>query len=94
MTAQRARRAMALTIHTLAREPDNERAQQLIGEVRDHDAAEAPVTTLAIEKQVNTFFRLRSPTVIRKLRESFPELPEDPPPDIVFLALRELRDQW
>jgi hydroxyacylglutathione hydrolase len=79
---------------TLAREPDNERAERLIAEVRDHDGAEAPVTTLAIEKDVNTFFRLRSPTVIRKLREVFPELPEQPSPRSVFLALRELRDHW
>jgi hydroxyacylglutathione hydrolase len=79
---------------TLAREPDNELAERLIGEVRNRDAAEAPVTTLAIEKEVNTFFRLQSPTVIRKLRESFPELPDAPSPKTVFLALRELRDQW
>jgi hydroxyacylglutathione hydrolase len=52
------------------------------------------VTTLALEKEINTFFRLRSPTVIARLRESFPDLPEDPDPKTVFLKLRALRNNW
>jgi len=32
--------------------------------------------------------------VIRKLREAFPELPENPDEKTVFLKLRELRNRW
>ena len=33
-------------------------------------------------------------TVIRKLREAFPDLPENPDEKTVFLKLRELRNKW
>ncbi len=79
---------------TLDREPDNARAAELLRSVRDQDAADALVTTLAQEQEINTFFRLRSPSVIAKLRESFPDLPDDPDPETVFLKLRELRNSW
>ncbi len=79
---------------TLDREPDNDRAQQLLGEVEDQDPSDALVSTLALEKEINTFFRLHSPSVIAKLREAFPDLPEDPDPKAVFLKLRELRNDW
>ena len=49
---------------------------------------------LEVEWRINTFFRLTSPTVIAKLRESFPELPEKPDQRTVFLKLRELRNKW
>ena len=52
------------------------------------------VTTLALEKEINTFFRLHSPTAIAKLRERFRDLDEDPAPKDVFLKLRELRNDW
>ena len=79
---------------TLDREPDNTRAGTLLGEVADQDPDAALVSTLALEKEINTFFRLHSPTVIAKLREAFPDLPDDPDPKTVFLKLRELRNQW
>ena len=79
---------------TLAREPDNKNAEQMLARVRDQDPSRAMVTTLALEKEINTFFRLRSPTVIAKLRESFSDLPDDPDPKTVFLKLRELRNDW
>jgi hydroxyacylglutathione hydrolase len=79
---------------TLDREPDNERARALLDEVRDQDPARALVTTLALEKDVNTFFRLRSPAVIARLREAFPDLAESPDEKTVFLKLRELRNRW
>jgi hydroxyacylglutathione hydrolase len=47
-----------------------------------------------LEKEVNTFFRLHSPTVIKRLREAFPDLPEKPDAETVFLKLRELRNSW
>ncbi|MBX9607819.1 MAG: hydroxyacylglutathione hydrolase [Gammaproteobacteria bacterium] len=79
---------------TLAREPDNARAKALLDEVRDQDPNAPLVSTLALEKEINTFFRLRSPSVIAALREAFPNLPENPDPKTVFLKLRELRNSW
>lgn len=46
------------------------------------------------EWQINTFSRLNNPVVIAKLREVFPDLPEDPDERTVFLTLRELRNNW
>jgi hydroxyacylglutathione hydrolase len=79
---------------TLDREPDNQEAQGLLAHVEKQQPDKALVTNLALEKQVNTFFRLRSESVIRELRERFPDLPENPDPRIVFLKLRELRNSW
>ena len=80
---------------TLDREPDNEAAANLLATLEDsHDPDAALVTTLAQEKQFNTFFRLTSPSVIQRLRESFPDLGESPSPREVFLKLRELRNSW
>ena len=78
----------------LNREPDNERAQALLDRLAGQDPARAYVSTLEVERQVNTFFRLTSPTVIAKLREAFPELSENPDERTVFLKLRELRNSW
>jgi hydroxyacylglutathione hydrolase len=79
---------------TLAREPDNAAAKALLPRVERHDAAKAIVTTLADEKHINTFLRLTSPSVIAKLRESFPDLPAKPDAKTVFVKLRELRNSW
>ena len=79
---------------TLDREPDNARAAALLDDVGGQDPAHALVSTLALEKEVNTFFRLHSPSVIARLREAFPDLPDDPDPKTVFLKLRELRNSW
>jgi len=79
---------------TLNREPDNAAARALLPKVAGHDPATSLVTTLGEEKQVNTFFRLTSPSVIARLRESFPDLPEQPDAKTVFLKLRELRNKW
>jgi hydroxyacylglutathione hydrolase len=79
---------------TLDREPDNKAAQQLLGQVRQQDPRRALVTTLALEKEINTFFRLHSRSVIAQLRAAFPDLPDDPDPKTVFLKLRELRNSW
>ncbi len=58
------------------------------------DAAKALVTTLALEREINTFFRLTSRSVIQRLREAFPDLPDEPDPKTVFLSLRDLRNKW
>ncbi len=79
---------------TLDREPDNARAPGLLAEVEHQDPGAALVSTLALEKEINTFFRLHSPSVIARLREAFPDLPDDPDPKTVFLKLRELRNSW
>jgi hydroxyacylglutathione hydrolase len=79
---------------TLSREPDNRRAQEMLEKLQGQDPSSAYVSTLAVEREINTFFRLTSPSVIAKLREAFPELPENPDPRTVFLKLRELRNKW
>ncbi|ABA58222.1 Hydroxyacylglutathione hydrolase [Nitrosococcus oceani ATCC 19707] len=79
---------------TLDREPDNEQAMALLAEVKSQDPNHAFVSTLALEKEINTFFRLDNPTLITKLRETFPDLPRVPDPKTVFLKLRELRNKW
>lgn len=79
---------------TLAREPDNAAAKELLPRVAGHDPATSLVSTLREEKAFNTFFRLSSPSVIATLRESFPDLPEQPDAKTVFVKLRELRNSW
>jgi hydroxyacylglutathione hydrolase len=79
---------------TLDREPDNRRAQEMLGKLQGQDPDSAYVSTLGVEKDINCFFRLGSSSVIRRLREKFPDLPENPDPRAVFLKLRELRNTW
>jgi len=79
---------------TLDREPDNAKARAMLPAMKQQDAARALVTTLALEKEINTFFRLTSPSVIKRLREAFPDLSDNPDQKTVFLKLRELRNKW
>ena len=79
---------------TLDREPDNARAAELLSQVESQDPDDALVSTLALEKEINAFFRLHSPTVIAGLREAFPDLPDEPDAETVFVKLRELRNAW
>ena len=79
---------------TLDREPDNQKARELLPRVAGHDPEASLVSTLALEKQINTFFRLQSPGVIGRLRDDFPELGDAPDAKTVFLKLRELRNRW
>jgi hydroxyacylglutathione hydrolase len=80
---------------TLDREPDNEGALALLLDLKGtYDPDRPVVTTLALERDINTFFRLTSKTVISKLRDSFPAMTGDPAPMEVFLRLRELRNLW
>jgi len=79
---------------TLSREPDNQRAQEMLERLEGQDVNRAYVSTLGVEREINTFFRLTSPTVIAKLREAFPDLPDKPDRRTVFLKLRELRNRW
>jgi len=79
---------------TLDREPDNARAKAMLPAMEAQDPAKPLVTTLALEREINTFFRLSSKSVIARLREAFPDLPENPDAKTVFLKLRELRNKW
>jgi hydroxyacylglutathione hydrolase len=79
---------------TLDREPDNAKAEELLPSLEKQDTNRPLVTSLGLEKEVNTFFRLTSPSVIRRLREAFPDLPDNPDQRTVFLKLRELRNKW
>ena len=79
---------------TLDREPDNARAKTLLGDVAAQDPADAMVTTLGLEKEINTFFRLHNPSVISALRDVFPDIGDAPDPKTVFLKLRMLRNDW
>jgi len=79
---------------TLDREPDNATAKQLLAAVENQDPNDALVTTLSQEREVNTFFRLDSPSVIARLQEQFPGIGSQPDARAVFLKLRELRNSW
>ena len=79
---------------TIDREPDNDRAKALLVDVANQDPAMAMVTTLGLEKEINTFFRLHSPSVIAALREKFPDMVDEPEAKEVFLKLRKLRNDW
>lgn len=79
---------------TLDREPDNAQALDMLAAYRDQDPEDALVTTLGEEREVNTFFRLSSPSVVRKIVEAFPEVGDSPDEKTVFLKLRELRNRW
>jgi len=80
---------------TLDREPDNQIALDLKKELEaSYDPEKPLVTSLKKEKEINTFFRLSSPTIISKLQEVFPEISEEPSSKEIFLKLRELRNSW
>ncbi len=71
---------------TLDREPGNAAAKNML--------TDYVVTTLAMERRMNTFFRLQNPEVIDNIRKAFPELGATPSPRDVFVKLRELRNNW
>ena len=79
---------------TLAREADNSSARALLSKIEDQDPNNPLVSSLALEKEINTFFRLRSPSLVRQLIKDFPDLGDNPDPETVFLKLRELRNSW
>jgi hydroxyacylglutathione hydrolase len=79
---------------TLDREPDNLAARKMLETYGSQDPANAHITSLEEEREINVFFRLRSPMVIGRLREAFPELDSPPDERTVFLKLRELRNSW
>jgi len=66
----------------------------LLAEVENQDPNDALVTTLSQEREVNTFFRLDSPSIIARLQEQFPDIGCQSDMRTVFLKLRELRNSW
>lgn len=79
---------------TLDREPENTHARILADELRGSDPATMRVTTIGLEKEINTFFRLQNPEIIRGLRQIYADLPDHPDSKAVFLRLREMRNKW
>jgi hydroxyacylglutathione hydrolase len=79
---------------TLNREPDNTAALALLAQVNGQDMNHAYVSTLSVEQEVNTFFRLGSEQVVAELRKNFPDLSDQPDELTVFTKLRELRNSW
>jgi hydroxyacylglutathione hydrolase len=79
---------------TLDREPDNAKAKEMLPAMKQQDPNNPLVTTLKLEREINTFFRLSNPTVIARLREAFSDLPDNPDRKTVFMKLRELRNKW
>ncbi|MFI4955405.1 MAG: hydroxyacylglutathione hydrolase C-terminal domain-containing protein [Gammaproteobacteria bacterium] len=78
----------------LSREPSNSVAAQWLDKAENHDPHQPLVTTLAIEKQINPFFRLESLDMIEQLRKDVPSLAAHPSDREVFIRLRELRNRW
>jgi hydroxyacylglutathione hydrolase len=79
---------------TLDREPDNVAAKGMLESYGSQDPADAHITTLSEEREVNVFFRLQSPSIIARLQEQFPDMGGKPDAREVFLKLRELRNSW
>ena len=79
---------------TLDREPDNQKARDLMNDNGTKNPEHALISTLGLEKEINTFFRLQNPTVINRLREHYPNLPDNPDPKTVFVKLRDRRNSW
>ena len=79
---------------TLDREPDNTKAQELLETIQNWNEDKHFISDLALEKQVNAFFRLTNPQIIEQLNLRFPELGSSPSEESVFLKLRELRNHW
>jgi hydroxyacylglutathione hydrolase len=66
----------------------------LLEKYQDQDPNDALITTLAMERQINPFFRLDNASVIARLQMQFPEMGDTPDAQAVFLKLRELRNSW
>ena len=79
---------------TLDREPGNQAALRQLQAVERLEGLETPVTTLAEERQFNSFFRLQSDEIIEGLKATLPNLSAQPDSKAVFLALRRLRNDW
>jgi hydroxyacylglutathione hydrolase len=76
------------------REPDNPEIDAWLEKAANHDPHNPLITTIAIEKKINPFFRLDSENLIKELQKDFPTLGAHPSEHDVFVRLRELRNHW
>lgn len=81
-------------LFTLDREPGNEAAKSLLAALEQWSGDQHFISNIAMEKLVNTFFRLQNKEVIDGLKAKFADLDSQPNEEIVFLKLRELRNHW
>jgi len=72
---------------TLDREPDNKKAKELLEKVEVEGGLEIR-TSMGVEKEINTFFRLTSQTIVENLPH------ETNSEEEVFITLRKLRDNF
>lgn len=68
---------------TLSIEPENLKAKELLKNIKNQNPDERIVTTIGLEKEINTFFRLKYNIPKIALNEQE-----------VFFKLRELRNNW
>ena len=66
----------------------------LLEQVMSQDPENALITTIGLEKQINSFFRLDNGEIIQRLQQAITDFPEQPDAKSVFLALRSLRNKW
>jgi hydroxyacylglutathione hydrolase len=76
---------------TLDREPDNAKAEGLLPTVERQDTTTPLVTTLGLEREINTFFRLTSPPARSLPRPAGPSRSEDGVPEAPRAAQQVVR---
>lgn len=79
---------------TLDREPNNAAAKSLLVAMQQWQDGPHFISNIAMERMVNSFFRLDNSEIIETLREGFPDMPGSPSHKQVFMKLRELRNSW
>ena len=78
---------------TLSLEPNNKNAFDLLQEAKKENFSTSFVSSFELELKVNTFFRLKEKSILESLK-SKNVLSKNDSPKEVFLALRELRNNW
>jgi hydroxyacylglutathione hydrolase len=75
-------------------EPENKAAMAKLNEVRDlfKKGIEPAPTTIEEEKRYNPFLRFDDSSLVNELKKRNPSLEEKP--EIIFKALREMRNNW
>jgi len=81
-------------LFTLDREPNNAAAKSLLAAMRQWSGEAHYISNIAMERMVNSFFRLSSEEIISLLGKTFADFPSEPSEQEVFLKLRELRNSW
>lgn len=80
------KRNLQFTLHC---EPDNESAKNFLATIEKQNLDEVfYINSMKVEREINTFLRLQSPTIKKQLNIS------DADSKKVFLTLREWRNKW